>query len=125
MAECRACSAPLRGSMRGVLAGYSVPNNCWKCGAIFPWREKQLDEAQEILAMRFDTEDWDSATKDRLTEVMGKVAADAASPDYVMAVADWLDRSSGPAAKRTLWEIVKSVGTDFLINAVKAKFGIP
>ena len=125
IAQCRECTAPLRGSIRGVIAGYSVPNNCWNCGAAFPWRQKQLGEAQEILALRFDTEDWDTATKDRLTEVMGKVATDSVSPDYIMAVADWLDRSSGPVAKRTLWEIVKTVGTDFVVTAVKAKFGIP
>jgi hypothetical protein len=75
--------------------------------------------------LQLENSDWDEATKERLSEIAGELSSNSANPDIVIATATWLDQHAGPAAKKALWGIVKTVGSDALITAVKAYFGLP
>lgn len=124
------CNAPLRGY---DFDGYessepgleSVGNYCFVCGQPYIWRRNKMAEAHKLLELRSEVEDWDTATKARLEEVMGEIETGSVSGEYVMAAADWLDQRGGASARKTLWEIVKAVGADALVSYVKTRIGIP
>jgi len=124
---CEECSAPLRGMMEagGPNQSDHVKDHCWNCGKPYPWRKKQIKNGQKLLAVHFEIEDWDQATKDRLREIAGEIETNDASGEYIVAVGTWLEQRGGPAAKNLLWDLVKSMGTDAVKTYVQARFGVP
>ena len=46
---CESCSAPIRGSLTGVLStDYSPPSFCHSCGRPYPWTDARLNAAKEL-----------------------------------------------------------------------------
>jgi hypothetical protein len=123
--QCPRCEAALRGHVKGVPGGgLGLGDYCWSCGEPYPWRERQIADAKRLVELRSEIEDWDEATKQRLREITGEIAAGTANPDIVVATAEWLDQHAGPVAKKTLWEVVKAIGTQALESYVKLKLHI-
>ena len=108
----------------GPNQGDHIKDHCWNCGKPYPWRKKQIENGRKLLAIHFEIEEWDEATKDRLREIAGEIETNDATGEYIVAVGTWLERG-GPAAKNLLWDLVKSMGTDAVKSYVQARFGIP
>jgi hypothetical protein len=128
LTSCGNCSAPLRGFRRDVPGGggHGEPGQyCWSCGEPYPGREKSVADAMRLLNLQLEINEWDDATKERLSEMAGEISSNGANPDIVIATATWLDQRVGPVAKKTLWDIIRTAGSQALIDAVKSHFGLP
>lgn len=50
--ECPVCKKPIRGSSSGsVVIPYSTPNYCYNCGKPFPWLERKMKAAIEMVEL--------------------------------------------------------------------------
>lgn len=59
---CSSCNAPIRGlpELNALYLGdrpYTRPNYCHECGSPYPWIEKVIDSAIELIALDIDLDD--------------------------------------------------------------------
>ena len=120
LTNCPHCQTPIRGDyyVEGVLAvgGYEPPGFCHNCGAKFPWTERKISAAVELLEaggtlskeeLQQFQQDLSELTKDspkvqvaslRFKNMMKKVGESAAS-----GVRDIVVDILSEAAKKAIW----------------------
>lgn len=125
--HCPSCDNAIRGARSDVPGGGpdNVRDHCWQCGSPYPWRQKQIADAEDVLALQIEVNDWDEATQDRLREITAEIVDGSANPDKVMLVARWLDQHAGDTARQALWEVIKTAGAEALIGLFKATYHLP
>jgi hypothetical protein len=94
LTTCPKCKVPLRCYLQNAPGGGgpsdNLGNHCWSCGVAYPWREHQIGDAERLLALQSEIEDWDEATKERLREITGEIASGTANPDWLSPLPDGL-----------------------------------
>ena len=77
--HCPSCNSPIRGlyDVEGVaIIGsrpYSVPYYCYNCGSPYPWTQKILDNAVELLSL---DEDLDESSKELIRSAIPELIVD-------------------------------------------------
>ncbi len=110
LSECPNFRAPIRGAYYdrwGARDSYSLPGYCFKCGKQFPWTERRITAAIQMLA---DSGDLESVDAEQFKSSLDAVARETAEAELG---ASWLKRLLGKmpdagreALKRTLYGVL-------------------
>ena len=76
IAECPACHHAIRGTYwggGGLSVNYDVPRHCPGCGKPYPWTERAVDAARELISL---SEKLSPAEKEDFTRAVSDVATD-------------------------------------------------
>lgn len=76
--ECQNCGAPILGPFEmpdaTIVSDYEVPYYCHNCGEPYPWTQKILDDAVELLALDSDL---DSESKELIRSAIPGLIVDS------------------------------------------------
>lgn len=77
--SCTECNAPIRGPIKiedvcilGEIP-YTIPNYCYECGAPYPWTQKILDNAVELVSL---DDDLDETSKELIISAIPELLVD-------------------------------------------------
>lgn len=109
--SCLNCKAPIRGSyyVDGIVFaydGYEKPYYCYNCGAPYPWTQKILDNAVELLSL---DDELDSPSKELIKNAIPDLIVD--TPTTPIAIAKYRKgvANAGQIAKDSLRQLLIDV----------------
>jgi hypothetical protein len=116
--RCKNCKAPIHGKEPYDGKDYALPLYCYKCGAPYPWVEKNLEAATALIQ---EIEGLSDAEKESLTRSLPDLVRDVpASEVAVVRFKKYLPKA-GAAVYSAFKDIIISVATE---EAKKKLFGL-
>ncbi len=95
-------------------------NHCPQCGKAYPWRADAVERAKRSIEEEAEVEDWNAAVKERALELVGDIASDKASGSGVATTLKWLAQRGAEGAQSIMLDLVKSIASDALKDALRA-----
>jgi hypothetical protein len=112
--DCPSCHQPQRGNLRDVLAsGESYPDSyCWNCGTPYPWTERHLAAATELVAE-------DDLLSSQEKELLNSTFADMTSENPRTTLAATRFKKLAAKAGKGLGEAIQRTLVDVLSETAK------
>ena len=113
ISECPSCGESIRGHYWGVLSiGYDVPRHCHGCGKPYPWTERALEAARELIAL---SDKLSVQEKEEFSKAVAEITSD--TPKSKVAVQKIKTHSA--KAGREIAQGVRDIAVNIASEAVK------